>query len=190
MSFARLTQTIHQAQLIRTLGGDGVAGQDCFHRCVAPDDARQAKESAGAGDEVALDLSQPERRASTGHDHVSSKHDLTSTSSGQAIHSHNHGLFAFAIHEASEATSTRVEICGFTRVDCLQIGSGTKHWSLLAGGIGLQDRNPHIVVGFELVNGCFKPSCDVAVHCVAGIWAIQGDDGNFAGDFVSNYLRI
>ena len=54
----------------------------------------------------------------------------------------------------------------------------------------MQDRNPHIVVRFELIDCGLKTSGYVTIDGVASVRAIQGDEGNFARDFVSNNLRI
>lgn len=60
----------------------------------------------------------------------------------------------------------------------------------MARGVGLQDANPDVLVGFHLVDRGFETGGNIAVHRIAGIGTIQRDEGNFSGYFVGDDLRI
>ena len=65
--------------------GDRLAGQDHLHRRGLPDRPRQAEQSTGAGDQVALDLGEAERRSSRRDDEVGGQHDLASARGGKSV---------------------------------------------------------------------------------------------------------
>ena len=187
---ARLAQTVDEAEVEGALRWDGLTGEDDFHRDVATDDAWQAEETAGTSDEISLGFGETERRAGACDHHVGSENNLASACGRETVDGDDDGLLALAIDEASESAALGVEVGSLARVDRLQVSSGTEDRALLTGRVGLQHADPDVLVSFHLVDGCFDAGCDVAVHGVACVGTIEGDNSDFAVDFVGDDVRI
>ena len=112
----------------------------------------QAEQPAGAGDEVALDLGQPERRAGRGDDEVGGEDDLAAAGGGQAVDGDDDRLAPLAVDEPGEAAALGAERRAVAGVDRLEVGAGAEHRALLALGVGGEDADPDVVVGLQPVD--------------------------------------
>ena len=75
------------------------------------------------------------------------------------------------------------EARGVAGVDRLEVGAGAEDVALLGAGAG-EDADPDLVVLLELVDGRLDALGDVAVDGVAGLGAVDRDDGDVALEFV------
>ncbi len=104
---ARIDQPADQAEIERPLGGDRLAGEDHLHRRRLTDRPRQAEQAAGTGDQVALDLGEPERGLRRRDDQVAGEDDLTAAGGGEPVDGDDHRFGALAVDEAGEAAAWR-----------------------------------------------------------------------------------
>ena len=145
----------------------------------------QAEQPAGPGDEVALDLGEPECRASGGDDDVGGEGDLAAAGSCQAVDGGDHRLASLAVGEAGEATASGDQGRHVAGADLLEVGSGAEHRPLLSGGVGGEDADPQVGIVFEAIDRRLESAGHVTVDGVARLRSVQRDDRDVAVDLAA-----
>jgi len=94
------------------------------------------------------------------------------------------GLLSFAINKPAESALGGIQCARLAAIDCLQVGSSTKHWTLLACSVRSQNSDPHRWIILHLIDSAFHSLRHITVYGVAGIRTIQRDVGDFSLNFV------
>ena len=172
-----LAQPADEAELVGALGRDRLAGEDGFHGGGATDRPRQTEQAAGAGDEVALHLGEPERRPSRGDHEVTGQDDLAASRGRQTVDCGDHRLVPLAVGEAGETTLLRRDAGARRGVDGLEVGTRAEDRTIAREG-GRDHADPYLGVFFEAVERRLEISRDLAVDRVARFGPVQREDAD------------
>jgi hypothetical protein len=170
---AGLDELVHEPEVVGPLGVDGVTRQGELHGDVAGEGAGQAEQAARGGHQRALHLGDAEAGVGRGHDQVAGEDDLGATGQGGAVDGGDERLGALAGGDAAEAAPLRLEVGGLAAGDGLEVGAGP----VFSAGAG-DDADPDVLVLLQPVEPLLHGPGHVAVHGVAGLGAVDGEDGD------------
>jgi len=164
------------------LGRVVLTGQRDLHGQVVRDPRGQPQQAAGAGHQTALDLGQAEFSLLAGHHQVAGQHQLKAPCQRVALHRRDDRLDRRLLRDTAESPP------GHNRrvpgQEALQV-----HASAEVAARSGQDQDAHFTAGVQLIDRSGHAAGDRAVHGVARLRPVDGDDGNAVTDLGQDWLR-
>src|SRR5436190_629548 len=161
--------SVDQPELVAALRRDRVARQSELHRRALGNPAREPQERAARGHERPLHLRDAELRRAAGHDQVAGERHLEPAGHGEPLDRRDQRLARRALRDAGEPAVAHI------RRLALHEGLQVHARAEASAGPG-EHSDAEAVGGVEVVERAGDALGKRAVHRVAGVGTVEGDD--------------